>query len=137
MRGFRDFVLRGNIVDLAVAVVIGVAFSRLITVFTESLISPLIGLVGGRPSLAALVLPIGSARLRFGAFLTELISFVITAAVVYFVFVLPMQRLLRRMRPAEKSADPHKECLECLSSIPAAATRCAYCTVTQVRPAPS
>jgi large conductance mechanosensitive channel len=134
MKGFRDFVLRGNIVDLAVAVIIGVAFGRVVTSFTNDLINPLIGLFGGRPNLTSLTFGAGKATFKYGAFLTELISFLITAAIVYFFVVLPVHRLLQRLRPAEH-ADT-KECPECLSTIPAAAIRCAHCTVALQQPSP-
>ena len=129
MKGFRDFVLRGNIVDLAVAVIIGVAFGRVVDSFTKSMINPLIGAAGGRPNLSGLTFDVGEATFRYGSFLTEVISFLITAAVVYFFVVLPVQRLLQRLRPAGEGDAPHKECPECLSSIPEAALRCAHCTV--------
>ncbi len=128
MKGFRDFVLRGNIVDLAVAVVIGVAFSALVNSFTRNLLDPLIGAFGGGTGLSRLGLSVGEATFRYGAFLAELINFLITAAVIYFFVVLPMQRLLRRLRPAEDASAPQKECPDCLSSIPKAAIRCAFCT---------
>ncbi len=135
MKGFRDFVLRGNIVDLAVAVVIGLAFSALVMSFTTNLIDPLIGALGGTDALNRLTFEMGGARFGYGAFLSELINFVITAAVIYFLVILPMQRLLRRLRPAEDAAAPQQECPECLSSIPAAAVRCAFCTISLARPA--
>ncbi len=137
MKGFRDFVLRGNIVDLAVAVVIGVAFSSLVKSFTTNLISPLIGLFGGRADLNRLTFKVDRAVFTYGAFLAEVINFAITAAVVYFFVVVPLQRLLRRVRPADNAAAPQKQCPECLSSIPEEAKRCAFCSVTLVRPTPS
>lgn len=132
MKGFRDFVLRGNIVDLAVAVIIGVAFGRVVTSFTNDLINPLIGLVAKRPNLSGRLFHVGHAAFKYGAFLTELINFLITAAIVYFFVVLPVHRLLQRFRPSEH-ADT-KECPECLSTIPAAAIRCAHCTVALQQP---
>ena len=135
MKGFRDFVLRGNIVDLAVAVVIGLAFNALVKSFTTNLLDPLIGMFGGTSALSGRVLSVGDAKIGYGAFLSELINFLITAAVVYFFVVLPLQRLLRRLRPAEDAAAPKKECPECLSSIPEAANRCAFCGVSPLRPA--
>lgn len=135
MKGFRDFVLRGNIVDLAVAVVIGVAFSALVKSFTTNLLDPLIGVFGDTEGLSGWVFEAGGTTFKYGAFLVELINFLITAAVIFFLVVLPLQRLLRRLPPAEEPAAPKQECPECLSSIPAAATRCAFCTVSLVRPA--
>lgn len=136
MKGFRDFVLRGNVVDLAVAVVIGLAFAALVSSFTKNLIDPLVGAIGGNPDLSSLTFHVGKAVFKYGAFLSALISFLVTAAVVYFFVVLPLQRLLRRIRPAEKAGAKQKECPECLSSIPAAALRCSFCTVVQ-QPAPA
>jgi len=137
VKGFRDFVLRGNIVDLAVAVVIGVAFSALVKSFTTNLLDPLIGLFGGQRGLNDWVFDVGTAEFTYGAFLSELINFLITAGVVYFLVIVPLQRLLRRLRAAENAAAPKKECPECLSSIPTAATRCAFCTATLASPATS
>lgn len=134
MKGFRDFVLRGNIVDLAVAVVIGLAFAALVKSFTTNLMDPLIGAFGGTDGLNGLTFNVGEATVKYGAFLSELINFVITAAVIYFLVVVPMQRLLKRLRPAEEPAAPQQECPECLSSIPAAAVRCSFCTISLARP---
>ena len=134
MKGFRDFVLRGNIVDLAVAVVIGLAFAALVKSFTTNLLDPLIGAFGGTEGLNSRAVGVGDATFNYGAFLSELINFLLTAAVIYFLVVVPMQRLLKRLRPAEESAAPQQECPECLSSIPAAAVRCAFCTISLARP---
>jgi large conductance mechanosensitive channel len=129
VKGFRDFVLRGNLVELAVAVVIGLAFNNLVKSFTDNLISPLIGAVAGQADLSRHVLTIGTAHFKYGQFLTDVINFVVLAAVVYFFVVVPVGRLLKRLRPDEKPAAPQKECPECLSTVPAAAIRCAFCTV--------
>lgn len=129
MKGFRDFILRGNIVDLAVAVVIGLAFNNLVKSFTDNLLSPLIGALLGKTDLGRHVLTIGAAHLKYGQFITDVINFVVLAAVVYFFVVLPLGRLLKRIQPDEKPAAPKQECPECLSSIPAAAVRCSFCTI--------
>ncbi len=129
MKGFRDFILRGNIVELAVAVVIGLAFNNLVKSFTDNLISPLVGALAGKTDLSKHVLTIGSAHLNYGLFVSDVINFVILAAVVYFFVVLPVGRLLKRIQPDEKPAAPKQECPECLSSVPAAAVRCAFCTI--------
>ncbi|MEP6697778.1 MAG: large conductance mechanosensitive channel protein MscL [Pseudonocardiales bacterium] len=129
MKGFRDFILRGNIVDLAVAVVIGLAFNDLVKSFTTNLVNPLVGAITGKSDLSSYALTVGKAHLRYGRFLTDIINFVILAAVVYFFIVVPVSRLLRRIHPDEKPAAPTKECPECLSSIPVAAVRCSFCTV--------
>ncbi len=129
MKGLRDFVLRGNIIDLAVAVIIGLAFGQVVMSFTKNLVNPLIGLIGGKPDLSSLTFTVDKSPFGYGSFLTDLLTFLITAVVVYFFVVLPVQRLLTRIRPAEQPAAPQKECPECLSGIPAAAVRCAHCTV--------
>lgn len=129
MKGLRDFILRGNIIDLAVAVVIGLAFNDLVKSFTSNLINPLVGAIAGRADLSGYVLTLGKAHFKYGQFLTDVINFLILAAVVYFCVVVPVSRLLKRIHPDEKPAAPTKECPECLSSIPVSAVRCAFCTV--------
>jgi large conductance mechanosensitive channel len=126
MSGFRKFILRGNLVDLAVAVVIGTQFSGLVNQFVQSFVNPLLALVGGRPNFTSLVLTVGDARFTYGAFLTEVISFLISAAVIYFVIVLPAARLLSLFeRDAEAT---ERDCPECTRSIPIRARRCPECT---------
>lgn len=124
LKGFRDFVLRGNVVDLAVAVVMGVAFGAVVRSVVENLITPLIALAGGVPDFSAL----RTGPLRWGNVLNDLLSFLITAAVVYFAVVLPINRLLERVRPPGPTPRPTRPCPECLSDIPVAARRCAFCT---------
>ncbi|MCW2948276.1 MAG: large conductance mechanosensitive channel protein [Actinoallomurus sp.] len=132
MSGFRKFVLRGNMIDLAVAVVIGTQFSNLVKQFVRSFITPLLGLVGGQPDFSSLVLTVGGARFTYGAFLTEALSFLIAAAVVYFVIVLPVTRLLKLFeRDAEAT---ERDCPECTRKIPVAARRCPECTA-EIAPA--
>lgn len=131
MRGFKAFLLRGNVVDLAIAVVIGVAFTAVITAFVKDLITPLIAAIGGKPDFAGLYFTINNSRFRYGDFVNVVISFVIIAAVVYFLVVLPYQALMERSRK-EPPADPTtKKCPECLSEIPKDARRCAFCTLPQ------
>lgn len=131
MRGFKAFLLRGNVVDLAIAVVIGVAFTAVITAFVKDLITPLIAAIGGKPDFAGLYFTINNSRFLYGDFLNVVISFVIIAAVVYFLVVLPYQALMERSRK-EPPADPTtKKCPECLSEIPKDARRCAFCTFPQ------
>jgi large conductance mechanosensitive channel len=141
MGGFKKFILRGNVVDLAVGVVIGIAFGAVINQFVKGVINPVIGLFGsqnfdaytwclkGTCGVDNAGAPTGHVLL-YGTVVTALISFVLTAAAVYFLVVRPVGHLLERV---QKAADPtHKDCPECLSSIPVAAARCAYCTVEQL-----
>lgn len=126
MKGFRDFLLRGNIVDLAVAVVIGVAFGMLVTAVVTDLITPLIAAIGGKPDFNGLTFTVNNSVFRYGHFINALLSFLIIAAVVYFLIVLPFAALLRRIR-GEPTPGTRK-CPECLSDIPREARRCAFCT---------
>jgi large conductance mechanosensitive channel len=131
LRGFRAFLLRGNVVDLAIAVVIGVAFGAVITAFVKDLVTPLIAAVGGKPDFSALYFTVNKSRFLYGDFLDVLIAFVIIAAVIYFFVVVPYTALIERSRK-EPPADPTtKKCTECLSEIPKDARRCAFCTSPQ------
>jgi large conductance mechanosensitive channel len=131
MSGFRKFLLRGNVVDLAVAVIIGVAFGTLITAFTRDFITPLIGAIGGKPNFGGLYFTVHHARFHYGDFLNFLISFLILAAVIYFFVVVPVNALMERFKPSAEEPVPTKDCMECLSSIPAAARKCAFCASPQ------
>ena len=133
MDGFKKFLLRGNVVDLAVAVVVGAAFTAIVTAFTKAFISPLIGLISGSKGLFSdKSFSVNGSDFPYGQFIDAVISFVIVAAVVYFFVVLPVQKLMDRFKTEPEPSDPVKECPECLSKIPAAATRCAFCTVEQL-----
>ena len=128
VRGFKAFLLRGNVVDLAIAVVIGVAFGVVITAFVKDLITPLIAALGGKPDFSSLYFTINKSRFLYGDFFNALIAFVVIAAVVYFFVVVPYTALIERSRK-EPPADPTtKKCPECLSEIPKDAKRCAFCT---------
>ena len=142
LKDFKSFVLRGNVVDLAIGVVIGAAFATVVTSFTEGVISPLLGLFGDAnfDTLDAClkgpcsVSPDGKVTgsvLQYGRVLTALLSFLITAAVLYFLVVRPVNALMARRRTEPEVDSTTKQCGECLSSIPVAATRCAFCTVEQ------
>ncbi|MBX2998373.1 MAG: large conductance mechanosensitive channel protein MscL [Caldilineaceae bacterium] len=133
LKGFRDFVLRGNVVDLAVAVVIGAAFGAVINSIVANFITPLIALAGGVPNFSE----IRTGPLMWGNILNDLLTFLITAAVIYFFIVVPVNRLMARFRPAEPAPQTTRKCPECLSDIPLAARRCAYCTavVAEEKPA--
>ena len=135
MKGFRDFILRGNLVDLAVAVVIGAAFGAIVTALVKDLVTPLIAAIGGKPNFANLSFTINKSHFLYGDFLNALITFVIIAAVVFFFVVKPVAALLERLMP-KKDVGPLRECPECLSDIPTAARRCSFCT-SEVGPAPA
>ena len=135
IKGFREFILRGNVVDLAVAVIIGAAFASITNSLVSDIINPFIAAVIGKPDFSALVwhlsLHPGSSNanagaIQYGKFLNSVISFLLNAAVVYFVIVVPMQKMLARFKgPAAVTT---KSCPQCLSSIPLAASRCSFCT---------
>jgi large conductance mechanosensitive channel len=125
-KGFREFVVRGNVIDLAVAVVIGAAFGAVIAAFVKDLITPLIAAFIGKPDFSALGLTINGSRLLIGDFLNAVISFVLVAAAIYVFVVTPMNALNARRKRGE---DPTtKKCPECLSEVPVGARRCAFCT---------
>jgi large conductance mechanosensitive channel len=128
IKGFRSFILRGNVVDLAIGIVIGAAFGALVTALVTDFITPLIAAIGGKPDFAALYFTVNGSKFAYGHFLNVLISFLIIALAVYFLVVVPVNRLMARYKPSAEEPTPTKECPHCLSSIPAAATRCAFCT---------
>jgi large conductance mechanosensitive channel len=130
--GFKKFLLRGNVVDLAVAVVIGAAFGAVVTAFVDAFITPLVGVAtGATGDVSERSGEIAGVEFPYGLFLSALISFVIIAAVVYFFVVRPINRLMERFKTEPEVAEETKACSECLSSIPVAASRCAFCTVEQ------
>jgi len=125
LKGFKDFVLRGNVIDLAVAVVIGVAFGAVVKAFVDNLITPLIAAIFGKPDFSGLAFTINGSIFRYGLFINALITFVLLAAAVYFVVVAPMDKLAeRRTRGADRET---KQCPECLSEISHGARKCAFC----------
>jgi len=124
--GFRKFLVRGNVVDLAVGVVIGAAFGSVINSVVDNLINPLVGIFGGGPKLTSWIIPIAGQQIQIGNIINTLISFILIAAVVYFLVVLPVNRLMDRYKPEPKPA-PTKDCPECLSAIPETARRCREC----------
>ena len=131
---FKQFLLRGNVVDLAVAIVIGVAFAAIVDALVADLITPLIAAVGGEPDFSALDFTINESSFRYGHFINSVISFVIIAAVVFFLVVQPVNILMQRAR-REPPADPTTgKCSECLSEIPLEARRCAFCTSEPAKP---
>ena len=133
---FRDFVLRGNVVELAVAVVIGAAFGALVTSMVENLITPLIAAVGGEPDFGGLSFTVNGSEFGYGEFINALISFLVIAAVVFFLVVRPLNRLMERLKPGKPVDTPTRACPECMSDIPVQAQRCAFCTAP-VGPGPT
>lgn len=132
MDGFKKFLLRGNVVDLAVAVVIGVAFGALITAFVTAFITPLVGVVtGAAGDYSTKTFTISDVEFPYGQFVQALLSFVIVATVVYFFVVKPIQHLMDRYKTEPEAEDPVMACTECLSKIPVGARRCAFCTSEQ------
>ncbi len=129
MNGFRAFVLRGNVVDLAVGVVIGAAFGTLVSALVKDLITPVIGAIGGTPDFSKLSFTLNGSRFNYGDFINAVIAFLLIAAAVYFFVVLPVNKLMARFKPTAQEATPTKECPRCLSAIPQAADRCAFCSV--------
>lgn len=131
LKGFKQFILKGNVVDLAVGVVIGVSFGSVVTALVKDLITPIIGVFGGTPDFSALSFTINNSKFLIGDFLNSLLSFLIISGVIYFFVVLPMNQLLSKMNKG-KSIDPtEKNCPECLSLIPVLAKKCKFCTSPQ------
>jgi large conductance mechanosensitive channel len=126
-KGFRDFVLRGNVVDLAVAVVVGAAFGALVHAFVSDILTPIIAAIGGQPDFASLTFTVHNSTFHYGDFINAVISFVIIVAAIYYAVVVPVSRLTARSRPTPPSM---RECPECLTPIPRQARRCAACSAT-------
>jgi large conductance mechanosensitive channel len=128
LKGFRDFILRGNVVDLAVAVILGAAFNAIVTSLVGDVLNPLIAATFGKPDFSGVILHVGGGAIKAGNFLNAAVAFLIVAGVVYFAIVLPTNALLARIKKPETQAAPAtKPCPECLSEIPLAAKRCAHC----------
>jgi large conductance mechanosensitive channel len=137
LNGFRDFLFRGNVIDLAVAVVIGAAFGAVVTAFVKDLITPLIAALAGKPDFAALGFTLNGSRFPVGDFLNALVSFVLIAVAIYFAVIVPLQRI-GTLRAQAAAAEPAvKACPFCLETVPAAATRCRACTSTLEVPSPA
>jgi large conductance mechanosensitive channel len=131
MKGFRQFIFRGNVLDLAVAVVMGAAFAAVVTALVKDLITPLIAAIAGSPDFSSIAVEINGSKLLIGDFLNAVIAFVLMAVAVYFFIVLPVNSLTARLNRGEAPPDPTtKKCPECLSDVPIAARRCAFCTST-------
>lgn len=124
--------MRGNLIDLAVAVVIGTAFTAMVTALVSDIITPLIAAVGGKPNFGDLYFTVNHSEFKYGLLINAVVSFLIVAAVVYFLVAAPVTKIMARLARSEEATQ--RDCPECLSSIPAAATRCMYCTA-QMTPA--
>lgn len=129
LSGFKQFILRGNVVDMAVGVVVGAAFATVVSAFTKDLLTPLIAAIVGKPDFSAILFTVNGSVFAIGDFINALISFLLVAVAVYFFVVVPVNALVSRMRKAPAPADPTtKKCPECLSEIPIDARRCAHCS---------
>jgi large conductance mechanosensitive channel len=130
LKEFKQFILRGNVIDLAVAVVVGAAFTAVIAAMVKDLITPLIGAIIGQPNFSSLTFTVHHSKFNYGSFLNALISFLIIATVVFFAVVIPLTHLLKRLNvlPTEKPKPATRACPECLSDVPEQARRCAFCT---------
>lgn len=128
MQGFKQFLLRGNVVDIAVGIVIGAAFGTVVTSFVKDLLTPLIAAIVHAPDFSAIAFELNGSRFLIGDFVNAVVSFLIITAAVYFAVVLPINALVARMR-RQRPADPTtKKCPECISEIPIQAKKCAFCT---------
>lgn len=133
LRGFREFILRGNVVDLAVAVVIGAAFGAVVTAFVTDILTPLIAAVVGKPDFSALVATLNGSEIKYGLFLNALISFLLVATAVYFAMVAPMNLWKARQARGQAPPDPTtKTCPACTESIAIAARKCKWCGEQQI-----
>jgi large conductance mechanosensitive channel len=131
MKGFKQFILRGNVLDLAVAVVMGAAFGTVVSSLVKDLLTPIIAAVVGSPDFSRIAVEINGSKLLIGEFLNAVIAFAMLAVVVYFFVVLPVNSLMARLNRGEAPPDPTtKKCPECLSDVAIAARRCAFCTST-------
>ena len=126
MGGFRKFLFRGNLIDLAVAVVIGIAFNAVIQALIADVITPLIAAIGGKPNFSSLSFTINKSHFLYGSFINALLSFAIIAAVVYFLIVAPAAKMTEAAERKKEATT--RDCPQCLSSIPIGASRCMYCT---------
>jgi large conductance mechanosensitive channel len=126
MNGFKQFLLRGNVIDMAVGIVVGAAFGTVVSAFVKDLLTPFIAAVVRKPDFSGIAFTLNSSKFMIGDFINQLISFVIVAAAVYFAVVLPMNKLISRLEPP--ASPTTKTCPECLSEIPIGAKRCAHCT---------
>lgn len=134
VKGFRQFLMQGNLISLAIAFVIGAAFTAVVTALVSDIITPLIAAIGGRPNFGGLYFTVNHSKFMYGLFVNAVVSFLIIAAVIYFLVVAPVTKITARLTRNKEATE--RDCPECLSTIPVAATRCMYCTaqVTPVDP---
>jgi large conductance mechanosensitive channel len=128
MKGFKEFILKGNVVDMAVGIVIGVAFGGVVTALVKDLITPLIAAIGGTPNFSSIYFTVNNSKFMIGDFVNALISFLINAAVIYFFVVLPVNKLTALTKKGQPVTSTTKKCPQCLSVVPLEAKRCAFCT---------
>ena len=128
LKDFRQFLLRGSLVDLAIAVVIGTAFTAVVNAIVRDLITPLIAAIGGKPSFDNLAFTINGSRFAYGDFLNAALTFLLVAAVMFYLVIKPVNMLMDALRTEPEVDSPTRPCPECLSQIPRAAARCAFCT---------
>ena len=127
--GFKKFILRGNVIDLAVGIVIGAAFNSVVQAFVKGVFTPFLGILGGIPDFSNFAFKIGASKILLGEFLNSLLSFLIVATAIYFFVIVPMNKLKDIAASKKKSDDPtEQKCPYCLTEIPALATRCSACT---------
>lgn len=133
MKGFKQFILRGNVLDLAIAVVMGAAFGGVVTALVKDLITPIIAAIVGKPDFSGIAFTVNGSKFLIGDFINAVVSFVLIGAAVYFFVVLPVNTLMARVKRGEVAPDPTtKKCPECLSEVPLAARRCAFCTSAMI-----
>jgi large conductance mechanosensitive channel len=128
LKEFREFILRGNVVDLAVAVVIGAAFTAVVSALVKDIITPIIAALFGRPDFSNLAFTINDSRFAYGDFLNAVLAFVLVAAAIFFLVIKPVNYLMERRRTGPDVESTTRDCPQCLSAIPIAASRCAFCT---------
>lgn len=126
--GFRNFILRGNVIDLAVAVIIGAAFKDIVNAVVDDFINPLISAIGGKPDFSRFYITVNHSKFLIGSFVNTLISFLIISAIIYFFVVVPMNKIIEKTKKGEKAGPSEKACPECLSLVPLTAKRCKFCT---------
>jgi large conductance mechanosensitive channel len=135
LKGFGQFLMRGNVVDLAVAVIIGAAFGAIVTALVKDLITPLVAAIVGKPDFSAIAFTVNNSRFGIGDFINAVVSFILVAAAVYFFVIVPMNAVTVRTKKPATAEPALRECPECLSEVPAAARRCKFCTAVLSAPA--